>query len=308
MKHLRKFDSVTDMQTAIETAAVDFVGLAYDTQAGTAKLNIVTPPDPKATPFYIDVRGTVTLTKTSGLQMSTDGKTWTDTVAGDLPTGKTYFRVASDQTAPLKPNWSEKENSDYDIGGNINSLVKTSFKNETTSYSFSSYFSGKAKLISAGNLILPATELSDSCYKQMFYSCTSLTTPPALPATTISHACYQNMFGFCSSLTTAPALPATTLYNTCYSGMFQYCASLTTAPVLPAKILRDYCYQYMFMYCESLNKIIIYADNDNADYCLGSWVTGVAPTGDFYNLGTVTYSIYGDSKGIKDWTIHTSLD
>ena len=258
MKHLRKFSSVEAMQAAIETAAVDFVGLAYDAQEGTPKVNIAkeVPPDYSKMPFYIDVRGPVTLTATSGLQMSTDGKTWTDTTAMTLPTGKTYFRVASDQTSPLFPAWAQKSDSDYDIGGNINSLVKTSFENDTTCYDFrintSGFFQGRTKLKSAGNLILPATTLITWCYGNMFNGCSSLTTAPTLPATTLSTLCYQNMFSGCTSLTTAPELPATTVESACYQRMFQNCTALTTAPALPATTMRPTCYSYMFAGCTAL--------------------------------------------------------
>lgn len=215
-------------------------------------------PGPKTTPFYIDVRGSVELAATSGLQMSKDGKTWTDTVAGDLPTGKTYFRVASDQTTPLKPKWTEKSGSDYDIGGNINSLVRTSFANDTTCYRFyndtlsEGFFQNKSKLKSAGNLILPATTLVQQCYFSMFKGCTTLTTAPELPVTTLVMQCYSYMFNDCTSLTTAPELPATTLASGCYQHMFRGCTSLTTAPTLPATTLAEGCYGSMFRDCKSL--------------------------------------------------------
>ena len=256
MKHLRKFSSVTAMNTALASATINILGLAYNN--GTPVMKIKSggspvPPAPDPTePFYIDVRGAVTLAATSGLQMSTDGKNWTDTVAGDLPIGKTYFRVASDGTYPLKPNWTEDSNSDYDIGGNINSLVKTVFEDHTTCYSFTSYFANKAKLKNAGNLILPATTLVGYCYQYMFQGCTSLTTAPELPATTLATQCYQYMFQGCTSLTTAPELPATTLATYCYAYMFQNCTSLTTAPELPATTLTSNCYIYMFKSCTAL--------------------------------------------------------
>ena len=256
MKHLRKFSSVTAMNTALASATINILGLAYNN--GTPVMKIKSggspvPPAPDPTePFYIDVRGAVTLAATSGLQMSTDGKNWTDTVAGDLPIGKTYFRVASDGTYPLKPNWTEDSNSDYDIGGNINSLVKTVFEDHTTCYSFTSYFANKAKLKNAGNLILPATTLVGYCYQYMFQGCTSLTTAPELPATTLATYCYAYMFQNCTSLTTAPELPATTLTSNCYIYMFKSCTALTTAPALPATTLANSCYAYMFQSCTAL--------------------------------------------------------
>ena len=250
MKYLRKFDSVSDMETALANSTIGVIGLAYESGSAVIK-NKPTPPDPTI-PFYINVRGSVTLTATSGLQMSTDCENWTDTVAGELPTGKTYFRVSTDQESPLKPNWTEDNNSGYDIGGNINSLVKVNFEEDTNCYSFYSFFEWKEKLKSAGNLLLPATTLTDYCYASMFQGCTSLTTAPELPATTMTDNCYSYMFQGCTSLTAAPVLPATTLAQGCYSSMFSGCTSLTTAPVLPATTLANECYYNMFKGCTSL--------------------------------------------------------
>ena len=235
-------------------------------------------------PFYIDVRGSVTLAATSGLQMSTDGENWNDTAATTLPTGKTYFRVASDQSNPLKPNWTEDENSDYDIGGNINSLVTTSFEEYITCHSFSSFFQDKTKLKSAGNLILPATTLRTSCYSNMFNGCTSLTTAPALPATTLAYGCYGDMFNSCTSLTTAPALPAPTL--------------------------AENCYEYMFFGCTNLNYIKCLATNISASGCTSDWVYGVSATGTFVKDPNMTASTWGTGvNGIPSgWTVEDAQD
>ena len=106
--------------------------------------------------------------------------------------------------------------------------------------------------LTAAPAILPATTLAEDCYFYMFTNCISLTAAPALPATTLAGSCYSDMFAYCSSLTTAPALPATTLAESCYGNMFEGCTSLTTAPALPATTLAEGCYQSMFGGCESL--------------------------------------------------------
>ena len=166
--------------------------------------------------------------------------------------------------------------------GNIMSLMdETGFATNTTllaEYAIAFLFYMNDKLKDASGLLLPATTLTNSCYKalfyectsltaapalpaknlddncyiRMFYGCTSLTTAPALPATTMKQSCYEKMFYGCTSLTTAPALPATKLVYDCYLGMFSGCTSLTTAPSLPAKTLSNYCYKSMFSGCTSL--------------------------------------------------------
>ena len=137
-----------------------------------------------------------------------------------------------------------------ELGGNIMSLVYgDDFENNNTllgTYTFYRLFYNCAGIISAKNLVLPATTLATSCYYSMFYGCTSLTIAPELPATTLAQNCYTYMFGGCTSLTTAPELKATTLADSCYYSMFGGCTSLTTAPELLATTLANECYYSMF--------------------------------------------------------------
>ena len=147
-------------------------------------------------------------------------------------------------------------------GSEISSADKKLYlrgKNNTTFYTTKAVqfvLSAKAGCYGNINTLLdyenPPTTLASSCYREMFYGCTLLTTAPELPATTLAYACYSSMFYGCRSLTAAPALPATTLAESCYYSMFRGCKSLTTAPELPAEILADYCYYSMFQGCTSL--------------------------------------------------------
>ena len=130
-------------------------------------------------------------------------------------------------------------------------------------------------------LVLPAMELKDYCYYQMFYNCTNLTKAPDLPATTLAKSCYRNMFALCKGLTKAPNLPATTLAANCYDHMFQDCTNLTKAPDLLATEPANFCYYYMFSNCSSLNSIkclLSKYNRDNTYY----WLSKVAPSGTFY--------------------------
>ena len=148
---------------------------------------------------------------------------------------------------------------------------------------------------------LPATTLAPNCYDSMFVSCTSLTTAHTLPATTLASNCYEYMFHGCTSLTTAPALPATTLVSSCYYGMFYGCNSLTTAPELPAKTLVEGCYYNLFDNCTSLNNVTVYADDISGTDCTTNWLSNVASSGTFRNLGSVIYST-GASGIPSGWT------
>lgn len=119
---------------------------------------------------------------------------------------------------------------EFNVYGNIMSLIYgDNFKNQTTlteQHALCSIFLNCSYLISAENLILPATTLANYCYESMFGGCTSLLAAPVLPATTLADGCYRSMFAKCSNLTTAPELPATTLPWYCYYQMFENCTNL----------------------------------------------------------------------------------
>ena len=126
-----------------------------------------------------------------------------------------------------------------------------------------------APIVSAKNMVLPATTLTLQCYAQMFQGCTSLIEgPKILPAETLTTSCYNNMFYGCTSLTTTPELPATTLADSCYSQMFYGCTSLTTAPsILPATEVKIRSYYRMFIGCSSLTEAPELPATTIADMC-----------------------------------------
>ena len=338
MKYLRKFDSVSDMETAIASSEIDIIGLAYN--GSTPVFRIKTggspvPPAPDPTiPFYVEniTNSNETLTiagydwNGSGyieiqIEYSIDGTTWsTWGTTGETPLTRTLQpgnKVYLRATANTWYEWQE----DYinhgcviygvsKVGGNIMSLLYgSSFTgNETTfpsgsSYNFNKLFNDfgdedytNRTLVSASELILPATTLTANCYGNMFSGCASLTAAPALPATTLAERCYNNMFSGCASLTTAPTLPATTLANGCYYYMFYYCTSLTTAPTLPATTMAQNCYQNMFEGCTSLTTAPVLPATTLANYCYEHMFSGctsltTAPT---LPATTLADSCYGD--------------
>jgi len=174
------------------------------------------------------------------------------------------------------------------VGGNIMSLLYGSnFTGSETSFptndreQFGSLFRNdytptNMKLVSAGNLILPATTLTISCYGGMFAGCHHLAQAPILPATTLALSCYQSMFFNCDSLVQAPILPATTLVGTCYYHMFDGCINL--------------------------NYIKCLATDISAHDCLYNWVDGVAATGTFTKKAGVNYPS-GKSGIPEGWTV-----
>ena len=202
----------------------------------------------------------------SGLSYSIDeGKTWTEIAqdtntptinAGDRIMFKGVLNFVDGKFGPMGVGTFSSSNSFNAMGNPYSLLYGDNFVavSDLTgkSTALDLLFENCSGLISAKNIALPATKLSESCYSKMFRGCTSLTAAPALPATTLADSCYNGMFYGCTSLTTAPVLPATTLANYCYYGMFDSCTSLATAPALPATTLADSCYNDMFYGCTSL--------------------------------------------------------
>lgn len=277
------------------------------------------------------------------------GSASSNTVSYSLDSGNTWSTLASGQTTPSvaagqKIMWKASTSNvggsgnfvssdKFDAEGNAMSLVyddnfigQTSLNNRAA---FNSLFRDNTNIVSAENMILPATTLFTNCYSSMFNGCTSLTKTPQLPAatlttgcygsmfngctslttapelsaTTLALNCYTNMFLGCSSLTTAPELHATTLAEHCYEHMFMECSSLTTAPELPATTLQRYCYQGMFYGCTSLNNITCLSTNISATDCLRNWVSGVAASGTFTKASSMSSWSRGTSGIPSGWTV-----
>ena len=146
----------------------------------------------------------------------------------------------------------------FDAYGNAMSLIGgdnfsglTSF---TTDWAFHDLLN-TTNVVSAKNLILPATTLTTYCYRAMFAHATSLAKAPELPATTLAQGCYWYMFQDCP-ITTAPDLNATTLVAECYGGMFNLCSNLN------------------YIKCMATSGF-------GTSKCLEAWTNGVANRGTF---------------------------
>lgn len=141
------------------------------------------------------------------------GNTWNSVTS---TTGGTHIPVLSGETVLFKGDNNKYSvtfgNStnfsgttcEYDVYGNIMSLINstgyTSLTALTEQYQFFALF-GDTPVRSAEHLILPAMELTQQCYRDMFIRCTNLTTAPVLPAQYIPASGYYFMFYGCNHLT-----------------------------------------------------------------------------------------------------------
>ena len=172
------------------------------------------------------------------ISASTDnGQTWTAFTASYYGEGEGVYHPTTIATL----NAGEKvlvkgENASYgesrntnrfrisnrvNISGNIMSLIHGDMFviNNTLSSLLNFYYMfSSCNIVSAKNLILPATTLTLNCYEGMFSLCSNLTTAPELPATTLASCCYEYMFAGCTSLSKYPivsdrvARPINSLY------------------------------------------------------------------------------------------------
>ena len=176
-----------------------------------------------------------------------NGNTWTeltstsDGVSINVTTGdKVLLKGTNTSYATSKENYSgfSGGTASFDVEGNIMSLIYgDDFIGNTAltgTYNFCSIFK-QSNVVSAENLVLPATVLTPHCYRAMFANSPSLEVAPELPALTLADSCYKYMFQE-TSITTAPDLLAPTLVVSCYEGMFNRCANVNHIKCLAADI------------------------------------------------------------------------
>lgn len=125
-----------------------------------------------------------------------------------------------------------------------------------------SVFRGDDKWECHGNIMGLLAEYPDNvipnnnCFYRTFFGFNGLLTAPELPATELTRSCYEEMFYRCQSLEACPELSAAqTMKIACYKGMFRECYTLRDIVELPSTALDEECYREMFMSCNGLTDI-----------------------------------------------------
>ena len=164
-----------------------------------------------------------------------NGSTWNTLATGQtvaVEANKKVLFKAQELTANMGQGIGTiKYTGNFNVYGNVMSLVYgDNFINQETmdNFQFLSLFAFNATLISAENLVLPATTLANGCYYNMFYGCTSLTTAPELPATTLANGCYAWMFYKCTSLNYIKCLATNISASDCTLGWVNNVSSTGT--------------------------------------------------------------------------------
>ena len=129
----------------------------------------------------------------------------------------------------------------FDVSGHIQSLYHLNdIENSTvTSYKYARLFYGCTKLVSAKNLILPAATEASS-HLQMFQGCSNLLYSPVLPALRTNINSYRELYYSCGSLTRIIN------YSTSYAstnGYYQWTGSTNASTKVPSTCLLVCNYQ-----------------------------------------------------------------
>ncbi|MCR5401034.1 MAG: InlB B-repeat-containing protein [Treponema sp.] len=167
-------------------------------------------------------------------------------------TDDVYMNINFDQNCYVYGNVMSLLQKDYD---KVNKVKENAFRELFKDNTHLINESSSESTWAAREILLPATEVSANCYKDMFNGCTGLTRAPSvLPAETLAMSCYEGMFQKCSALESTPELPAENLASWCYAYMFEECSALKSAPELPADIVLAASYNAMFHNCTSLEE------------------------------------------------------
>lgn len=238
---------------------------------------------------------------TGTLEYSRDGQNWQtwDLSALTINDGEeVYIRGLNPNGLGYRNGFNMGGNGTIAVSGNVMHLLDYTqdLTALTSSQGFERLFAYCSPLTDASGLLLPATTLRDSCYKEMFTNCSALVYGPAsLPATILAQDCYNGMFSYCSSLISGPtSLPATRLEWMCYANMFDGCTALTTVPSMDADIMAYGSCQNMFRNCSSIttNPLRFYLTT-LAPYCCNNM---------FYGCSSLTEAIlpvYGNT--VFEW-------
>ena len=207
------------------------------------------------------VAKTISYAKNGGsmttLTAKNDGSAYISVQSGDI------IKIYGDNATYNGNTFSGDVTTRYYAYGNIMSMISSTTFTEadtlSSQYAFSKLFANNVNILSHPDkeLFLPAMNLVEYCYMEMFKGCTNLDRAPELPAKKLSYSCYQGMFSDCPSLTYSPELNATTLVDSCYQEMFYDCYNLAT--------------------------ITCKATYIKATNCTKDWVVNVAETGRFNN-------------------------
>lgn len=261
-------------------------------------------------------------------EYSTDALNWetltADTYTPSINTGEKLYFKGNITPVANKGVGTFTITKRCNLKGNCNSLLfgddaATNMSLAGKDYAFHYLFNNCSTIVSVSENFIPATEISNSCYMNMFTNCTSLTNTPKLPATILYQYCYANMFSGCSALTSSIAFDSHNSSNKvttapwCCGYMFTNCTSLKTGktPYCETGLAvnkTSNCFNSMFRGCSRMNRIYALFPVSMIGACR-YWVENVASSGTFYTLDAVDWTSDSSNIGIngypENWSVVT---
>ena len=294
--HLKTFGTEEQYQEFIVSDSYlrHNVSLILSTRGVHYNRNIIPPHDYSKDYLTLDVvsGGTIMWKAKNGVAKTIsyskdDGQNWTEITASSTGTpinvdagDKVLLKGTNETYATAKDSGSAFSGgtATYNIEGNVMSLIGgnafTGLTELTQSWALHGLFDS-SRAISAENMILPATALTENCYRAMFANTNLFVKAPALPATTLASSCYRYMFSI-SKITEAPELLAATIPYNAYEGMFNGCSNLNYIKCLATS-----------WQSSSFN----------------NWVSNVAASGYFVKASGTSW-ISGNSGIPNGWTVY----
>jgi hypothetical protein len=337
MRYLKKFETLGEYE--MFRASAEFVKPNVSLIGTEVKFTGFDPP------LYVEAIEDLTVSfSTNAIQYSLDKANWVDlpaaTATPTISAGQKVYFKASGLTARSSAGIGTfSMTAPCNVGGNIMSMSHgddyVNATEITQSYQFYSLFKNAANIVSAENLVLPATTLTSYSYGALFYQCTSLTKSfSVLPATIVPTWAYSTIFRNCSNLQDAPEILATSIgtygcklmFSGCkklvkapsalyakspntssYESMFSECYILEVAPVIYAETLANYCCSDMFRNCRKLSYIKAMFITEPSSSYTSNWVDGVATSGTFVKNAAATWeNSFGNSAIPSGWTVETA--
>lgn len=332
MRYLKKFETLGEYE--MFRASAEFVKPNVSLIGTEVKFTGFDPP------LYVEAIEDLTVSfSTNAIQYSLDKANWVDLPAATAtPTiragQKVYFKASGLTATSSAGIGTFSMTAPCNVGGNIMSMSHgddyVNATEITQNYQFYLLFANAANIVSAENLVLPATTLTSYCYQSLFLKCTSLIKSfSVLPASIVPTWAYGIMFRDCSNLQDAPEILATSIrdygckamFSGCnklvkapsalyakspgrsYESMFYECYSLEVAPVIYAETLSFYCCSQMFSGCRKLSYIkAMFITAPSLSYT-NNWVDGVATSGTFVKNAAATWELTGSSGIPSGWTV-----
>lgn len=197
MKFIKKFETLEEQTAYLAEADIDtYVGYVSENQTVYYDDAIPKYVEQYLT-FDIISAGTINWSGAEIYFSLDNGATWSATDGTSISVSAGDKVLWKGLNSAYDNNYFSGSTATFNIEGNIMSLLYgDNFIGQTTLtslYTFA-YLFMRLNVVSAKNLILPATTLVEGCYYMMFLDCRSLTTAPVLPATTLTNLCYGRMF------------------------------------------------------------------------------------------------------------------